>query len=238
MLLTNPPFGRRLENVDPPPYWAYGTARRTEFDWLQYAVSRLAPEGRAAVLLPAGASFNAGAAETVRAGLVEAGAVECAIALPAGLFALTAVKTQIWFLRAPGPKGTAHPRGAVRGRWNTWDTSSPGPSGPSQTTTSPSWWGSTCRGTRPGRPAAPFAGTPGLSRAVPVPDIAEHGHSLIPQQVRVRPAGTASVADAGGPAETRGTGWRNWPRRFREPAHAGGGGRRRTAARWLRRYGL
>lgn len=103
LVITNPPFGGRIpDDVPPPPYWTYGPARRTEFDWLQYAVSRLTPGGRAAVLMPAGAAFNGGAARTVRVGLVEAGIVECVMALPAQLFELTAVKTHIWFLRAPG----------------------------------------------------------------------------------------------------------------------------------------
>ncbi|CAM5743698.1 hypothetical protein SALBM311S_01441 [Streptomyces alboniger] len=234
VLLTNPPFGRRLENVDPPPYWAYGTARRTEFDWLQYAVSRLAPEGRAAVLLPAGASFNAGAAETVRAGLVEAGAVECVIALPAGLFALTAVKTQIWFLRAPGPKGTAHPEvlfvaGEHLGHQLTRTQRALTDDDIAQLVGEyVSWHAARAAG-------RPFAGTPGLSRAVPVPDIAEHGHSLNPARY-VRPAGTASVADAGGPAETRD----GLAKLAEEIAslHTRAEAADAEAARWLRRYGL
>jgi type I restriction enzyme M protein len=201
VLLTNPPFGRRLEGMDPPPYWVYGTARRTEFDWLQYIVSRLSPEGRAAVLLPAGASFNAGAAETVRSGLVAAGAVECVIALPAGLFALTAVKTQVWFLRAPDPKQAAEPEvlfvagehlghqltrtqqaltdediALLVGEYVSWHTA---------------------RAT--GRS---FSGTPGLSRAVPLRDITDQGHNLYPARY-VRPPAQASAAATAGPAETR-----------------------------------
>ncbi|MGC0410533.1 type I restriction enzyme M protein [Streptomyces sp. SAI-195] len=111
-VLTNPPFARRLpDDAPPPPYWTYGPARRTEFDWLQYAASLLTPQGRAAVLMPAGAAFNEGAARTVRTGLVENGVVECVMALPARLFEHTAISTHIWFLRAPGVPGT--PEGKV-----------------------------------------------------------------------------------------------------------------------------
>ncbi|MER7839660.1 N-6 DNA methylase [Streptomyces sp. NPDC096040] len=234
VLLTNPPFGRRLEDVAPPAYWTYGSARRSEFDWLQYIVSRLAPGGRAAVLLPAGASFNAGAAETVRAGLVEAGAVECVIALPAGLFTLTAVKTQIWFLRAPGSEGSADPEilfvagerlghritrtqraltddeiALLVGEYVSWQTA--------------------------GAAGRSADGTSGLSRAVPVRDIADHGHSLDPA-LYVRPPDTASAARAAGPARTR-------ERLARlteeiESLHARAEAADAEADRWLRRYGL
>ncbi|WP_369223550.1 N-6 DNA methylase [Streptomyces sp. R39] len=201
VLLTNPPFGRRLENVAPPPYWVYGPSHRTEFDWLQYIVSRLAPEGRAAVLLPAGASFNAGAAETVRAGLVEAGVVECVIALPAGLFTLTAVKTQIWFLRAPGSEAQADSevlflagehlgRRLTRTQWTLTDDEIAKLVGEYV-----AWH--TAR--RAGRS---FEGTPGLSRAVPVPHIVDEDHSLDPARY-VRTPGHDADSAAAGPAETR-----------------------------------
>jgi type I restriction enzyme M protein len=226
VLLTNPPFGRRLEAVEPPPYWAYGTVRRSEFDWLQYAVSRLAPGGRAAVLMPAGASFSGGAAERVRKALVEAGAVECVIALPARLFTLTAVKTQIWFLRAPG--SAAAPRDVLfvagehlahridRTQWALGDEEirrlvdayvSWHAAGPS------------------------FAGTPGLSRAVSPEDIAQHGHRLDPA-LYVRVPGQTPA----GPAETR-----DRLARLAEEIgdlHARADAAEAEVARWLRRYGL
>jgi type I restriction enzyme M protein len=201
VILTNPPFGRRVEDVPPPPYWIHGPARRTEFDWVQYAVSRLAPGGRAAVLMPAGASFNAGAAETVRAGLIEAGAVECVIGLPAGLFTLTSVKTQIWFLGAPGPeKETDDPevlfvageglgRRLSRTQWALTDGDIERLVGEYV-----SWNAVRATGHR-------FPGTPGLSRAVPVSDIGR-GHSLDPH-VYVRPPGSSSAARAAGPMEIR-----------------------------------
>ncbi|MFJ9717747.1 N-6 DNA methylase [Streptomyces sp. NPDC101213] len=234
VLLTNPPFGRRLEDVAPPSYWTYGAARRTEFDWLQYVVSLLAPEGRAAVLLPAGASFNAGAAETVRAGLVEAGAVECVIALPAGLFTLTAVKTQIWFLRPPGSTTAADPEvlfvagehlghRLTRTQWTLSDDDVARLVGEYV-----SWH----RARSAGRC---FPGTPGLSRAVPVPGIVEHRHSLDPARY-VRPPGHGSAAGAPGPDETRDV----LARLSHEIAslHARAEAADAEAAGWLGRYGL
>ena len=233
-LLTNPPFGPLPSDVGRPSYWKYGAARRTEFDWLQYAVSLLAPDGRAAVLMPAGASFNTGAAETVRAGLVEAGAVECVMALPAGLFTLTAVKTHIWFLRAPGSGGTPASEvffvdgghlghqttrtqrtlsdddiGRLVGEYASWHTSLV--DGP------------------------PFTGTPGLSRAVPLPEIVAHGHNLDPVP-HVRPVGPASTAPVTGSAEIR-------ARLARlseeiEALHTRADAVDAEVLRWFRRYGL
>ncbi|MET7691045.1 N-6 DNA methylase [Streptomyces sp. NPDC005483] len=106
-VITNPPFGGKIPgDLSPPDYWTYGPSRRTEFDWLQYVVSLLAPEGRAAVLMPAGAAFQEGATRNIREGLIADGVVECVMALPRQLFELTAIQTHIWFLRAP--RGSAH----------------------------------------------------------------------------------------------------------------------------------
>ncbi|KOW00071.1 hypothetical protein ADK65_16465 [Streptomyces sp. NRRL B-1140] len=234
VVLTNPPFGRLLEEVEPPPYWSYGTARRTEFDWLQYAVSLIAPEGRAAVLMPAGAAFNGGAAERARAGLVEAGAVECVIALPAGLFTLTAVKTQIWLLRAPGSESAADPevlfvagehmgRQVTRTQWALTDDEIARLVGEYV-----SWHVARVAGRS-------FAGDPGLSRVVKVSGIAAHGHSLDPS-LYVRTTGPASGARATDPAETR-----DRLTRLTEEIttlHGRAEAADAEVARWLRRYGL
>ncbi|WP_328506796.1 N-6 DNA methylase [Streptomyces sp. NBC_00391] len=234
VLLTNPPFGRFPEDVIAPWYWRYGAARRTEFDWLQYAVARLAPGGRAAVLMPAGASFNTGAAEAVRGGLVAAGAVDCVIALPAGLFTLTAVKTQIWFLRAPGSGGTPDPdvlfvagehlgHQVTRTQWALSDDDIARLVGEYV-----SWHRADAAG-----PA--FEGTRGLSRAVPVADIVEHGHSLDPVRY-VRPPEPGSAVRAAGPDEIR----ERLAGLTDEIAalHARADAAEAEAARWLGRYGL
>ncbi|WP_055524968.1 HsdM family class I SAM-dependent methyltransferase [Streptomyces graminilatus] len=236
VLLTNPPFGRLLEDVAPPSYWTYGPVRRTEFDWLQYAVSRLAPDGRAAVLMPAGAASNTGAAEKVRGGLVEAGVVECVIALPAGLFTLTAVKTHIWLLRAPGSGGTPVPAPEVlfvAGEHLGHQVSR------TQQALSDddvarlvgeyvSWHEARESG-------APFPGTPGLSRSVPVPDIVAHGHGLDPVSW-IRPPGPAQGGKEAGTVD-----FRDRLDRLTEEIEALHKRAREAdaeAARRLRRYGL
>lgn len=230
-LLTNPPFGRAVGHVEPPPYWTYGPVYRSEFDWLQYVVSLLAPGGRAAVLLPAGASFNAGAAETVRAGLTEAGIVECVVGLPAGLFTLTGVRTQIWFLRAPGARPAADPevllvageglgRRLTRTQWVLTDDDIA-----RLVAEYASWVAARAAGSAP-------PGTTGLSRAVPVRDIADHGYSLDPSRY-VRPSGPAPAAVP--------TGVRDRLAELAEEVsalHTRAQAADAEAARWLRRYGL
>ncbi|MFI7504288.1 class I SAM-dependent DNA methyltransferase [Streptomyces sp. NPDC049687] len=103
-VLTNPPFGGGVivAGVDRPREpWQYVRTVSPQFDWLQYVLSRLAPGGRAAVLMPSGAGFQGGSERHVRAYLLENGALECVMALPSQLFERTRIQTQIWFLRSP-----------------------------------------------------------------------------------------------------------------------------------------
>ncbi|MFD4350524.1 N-6 DNA methylase [Streptomyces coelicoflavus] len=200
-VITNPPFGVRLpDDVPPPSYWTYGPVRRTEFDWLQYAVSLLAPQGRAAVLMPAGAAFNEGAARTVRRGLVENRAVECVMALPAQLFERTAISTHIWFLRAPDVPGS--PEGKVLfvdatglGHSVTRARQALADEDIARLVQEYALW---CEGAANGRG---YPGTPGLSRVASQAEITVHDHSLNPV-LYTRAAETAPIA-AVDPAEAR-----------------------------------
>jgi type I restriction enzyme M protein len=97
--LSNPPFARRL---DAPRDSRFGRipAANADFAWLCDAYEQLAPGGRAAILMPNGTTFRAGAERDLRAAMVEAGAVERIIALPAGLFAPhTNIAVTLWMLR-------------------------------------------------------------------------------------------------------------------------------------------
>jgi type I restriction enzyme M protein len=84
-LLTNPPFGQH-----------------NELKWLRQCVASLAEDGRAAVLMPYGAGFDAGTrARAVRRELIEHGAVLAVVALPAQMFPGTSIGVCIWLLRHP-----------------------------------------------------------------------------------------------------------------------------------------
>ena len=85
VVLANPPFGQH-----------------SELQWLQRCVASLAEDGRAAVLMPYGAGFDAGTrARAVRRELVETGAVLAVVALPAQMFQGTSIGVCIWLLRQP-----------------------------------------------------------------------------------------------------------------------------------------
>ncbi|MFJ9997922.1 N-6 DNA methylase [Streptomyces werraensis] len=101
-VLTNPPFGTRVSAAEHRrETWHYAPTASLHFDWLQYALSRLAPQGRAAVLMPSGAAFAGGAERRVREKMIEEGVIECVMALPSQLFELTRIQTQVWFVRPP-----------------------------------------------------------------------------------------------------------------------------------------
>jgi type I restriction enzyme M protein len=90
VLLTNPPFGKH-----------------GEFDWLEQAVESLAEDGRAVVLMPYSAGFDAGTrASDVRRDLVERGAVLAVVGLPARMFPRTSIGVCIWLLRQPTERAT------------------------------------------------------------------------------------------------------------------------------------
>jgi type I restriction enzyme M protein len=100
-ILANPPFNLRVE-VRPDGPWPFGVppAHNANFAWLQHAVNKLAPGGRAAVLMPDGAAFVEDRSQAdIRRRMVEDGVVESVIALPAGLFRFTGIATTIWILR-------------------------------------------------------------------------------------------------------------------------------------------
>ncbi|MFJ4007107.1 N-6 DNA methylase [Streptomyces sp. NPDC090023] len=103
-IMTNPPFNMRLDRLTERGNWRYGPPpqHNANFAWLQYAVTSLAPGGRAAVLMPDIAAFSANPSERrIRAAMVEDGAVEALIALPPHLFATTGISVTVWLLRHP-----------------------------------------------------------------------------------------------------------------------------------------
>ncbi|MFF5473201.1 N-6 DNA methylase [Streptomyces achromogenes] len=103
-VVTNPPFNVPFDRPVEGSNWRYGPPPRhnANFAWLQHAVTSLKPDGRAAVIMPDIAAFSANPSERrIRAAMVEDGAVEALIALPAQLFASTGISVTVWLLRHP-----------------------------------------------------------------------------------------------------------------------------------------
>ncbi|WP_200215483.1 N-6 DNA methylase [Micromonospora coerulea] len=105
VILADPPYGQSWRpDVDrEPSRWEFGVPppSRADLLWVQHAVSRLAPHGRAAVALPHGALFRGGTEASIRQALVEAGCVHAIISLPAGLYPSTGIPVAIWVLGRP-----------------------------------------------------------------------------------------------------------------------------------------
>ena len=103
-ILANPPFnvkdwagGQLAEDKR----WAFGTPpeRNANFAWVQHMVYHLAPSGVAGFVLANGSMSSAQAGEgEIRKNLVEAGLVDCMVALPGQLFYSTQIPACLWFL--------------------------------------------------------------------------------------------------------------------------------------------
>ncbi|WP_155058087.1 class I SAM-dependent DNA methyltransferase [Streptomyces blattellae] len=104
VVLANPPFnisdwgGERLGMDD---RWVYGTppVGNANFAWIQHMVSKLAPGGRAGVVLANGSlSSKSGGEGDIRRAMVEGDLVACMVALPGQLFRSTQIPACLWFL--------------------------------------------------------------------------------------------------------------------------------------------
>ena len=105
LVLCDPPAGVRMSDAKASPgdpKWRLlgsfdaPSSKAADFAWLAHAVSHLAQNGRAYVLLPPGALFRGGAEARMRAELVRQGTVEAVIALPAGAGQNTLASSTIW----------------------------------------------------------------------------------------------------------------------------------------------
>ncbi len=104
-ILANPPFnvsdwgGDRLRD---DKRWEYGAppVGNANFAWVQHFLHHLAPLGIAGFVLANGSmSSNQSGEGELRKNIVEAGLVDCIIALPGQLFRSTQIPACLWFLR-------------------------------------------------------------------------------------------------------------------------------------------
>ena len=103
-ILANPPFnvsdwgGERLAD---DKRWQYGAPPKgnANFAWVQHMVHHLAPAGAAGFVLANGSmSSNQSGEGQIRKNLIEAGLVDCMVALPGQLFYSTQIPACLWFL--------------------------------------------------------------------------------------------------------------------------------------------
>lgn len=99
--LSNPPFGvkgsvtqEEAEHLDFP-------TSSKQLAFVQHIYSRLAPGGRAAVIVPDNVLFEAGAAKAIRTHLLENFDVHTILKLPVGIFYATGVKASVIFFNRP-----------------------------------------------------------------------------------------------------------------------------------------
>jgi type I restriction enzyme M protein len=197
-VVANPPFkqsGWGAARVANDVRWTYATPtdRDAISAWVQHVIHHVAPAGRAAMLLPAGALFSqAPDQQQLRAGLVRDGLLAAVIALPARLFSFTAIETCIWLIDRDHPRddilfvnasgsGERGPRGRVVLT----------PSAIDEITTVVDTW-------RDG-PANAYEDLPGFCAAVPRDRVEERGFNLSPAAYTGRPGPTVS----GEPAQER-----------------------------------
>jgi type I restriction enzyme M protein len=105
IVLSNPPFSITLPDDVEQDAWPFEapTKRASNFAWLQLAVHKLRPGGRAGILMPNGTLFASGVSAEIRRKMIDDGVVEGIIAFPAGLFADTGIPVSLWLVRRPKP---------------------------------------------------------------------------------------------------------------------------------------
>jgi type I restriction enzyme M protein len=100
-VLANPPFNiKDWARDERDPRWRFGVppATNANFAWIQHILSKLAPGGKAGVVMANGSmSSNAVGEGDIRARIVEADLVSCMVALPTQLFRSTSIPVCLWF---------------------------------------------------------------------------------------------------------------------------------------------
>jgi type I restriction enzyme M protein len=100
-VMANPPFNiKDWARDEQDPRWRFGVppASNANYGWIQHILSKLAPGGKAGVVMANGSmSSNAGGEGDIRARIIEADLVSCMVALPAQLFRSTGIPVCLWF---------------------------------------------------------------------------------------------------------------------------------------------
>lgn len=113
-VLANPPFNiKDWARSEDDSRWTYGVppARNANYAWMQHILSKLSPQGEAAVVMANGtmASTTGGEGE-IRKNMLKAGVVSAVVAMPPNLFRSVAIPVCVWFFAIDKTAGT---RGSI-----------------------------------------------------------------------------------------------------------------------------
>ncbi|WBP94045.1 class I SAM-dependent DNA methyltransferase [Mycolicibacterium neoaurum] len=119
-VLANPPFNiKDWARNEEDARWRFGVppANNANFAWIQHILHKLAPGGKAGVVMANGSmSSNSNGEGDIRAQIVEADLVSCMIALPTQLFRSTGIPVCVWFFakdKTAGKQGSIDRSGQV-----------------------------------------------------------------------------------------------------------------------------
>ena len=104
-VIANPPFNDSEWSgglLKKDGRWIFGLppSGNANFAWIQHFIYHLAQAGKAAFVMHCGAASNKGQSESlIRKNIVDAGLVDCIVALPTQLFSNTTLPVHLWFLK-------------------------------------------------------------------------------------------------------------------------------------------
>ena len=201
-ILANPPFnvsdwgGEQLRD---DKRWEHGIppAGNANFAWVQHFLYHLAPRGIAGFVLANGSmSSNQSGEGEIRKNIIEAGLVDCIIALPGQLFRSTQIPACLWFLRRGRDGGErmsetlfvdvrklGHMLDRTRRDLSTEDITH-------VADTYHAWRG---------KDSGEYADVPGFCKSATLEEVRKHGHVLTPG----RYVGAAPQEDDGEPFEEK-----------------------------------
>ena len=205
-ILANPPFnvsdwgGERLRD---DKRWEYGVppAGNANFAWMQHFLHHLAPRGAAGFVLANGSmSSNQSGEGEIRKNIIEAGLVDCIIALPGQLFRSTQIPACLWFLSRGRRNGEHRDRQGetlfidARKLGHMLDRTHRDLSAEDITRIA-----DTYHAWRDGPSATDYADVPGYCKSATIEEIRRHGHVLTPG----RYVGAEPQADDGEPFQEK-----------------------------------
>jgi len=215
-VLANPPFNDSDwsgEQLRDDVRWKYGVppAGNANFAWVQHFIHHLAPTGLAGFVLANGSmSSNQSGEGEIRKNIVEAGLVDCIVALPGQLFYSTQIPVCLWFIARDKRNGRFRDRRGetlfidarkmgvmvdrVHRELEGYDKQGnlvPGSDIARIAGAYHAWRG--------GAAAGEYEDVPGFCKAATLDDIREHGHILTPG----RYVGAEEIENDGEPLEEK-----------------------------------